>query len=229
MRRELGRESLMTPVLCPEIPCPWYRRVLKEIMRWVLTKDMFGHSNVEFSYLCFLVYILCSFLLIYILCPFLFAHTFLRSLRVRFSDCLYVYYHIYLQFVNPLLYLFEKTSEQLKTGVRWCSKCAEKESYFCSFLRYVLSKADKNLTHSLPILNNTLCPFSIVQTFSKIKTVLIECIIMTYTVWLVSTARFSVHILLLHHYKRNLAHISDRYSSVIELHLSEMRAKYLKK
>ena len=45
------------------------------------------------------------------------------------------------------------------------------------------------------------------------------------TVWLVSTARFSVHILLLHHYRSDLAHTSDRCSSVIELYLSEIGAK----
>ena len=42
---------------------------------------------------------------------------------------------------------------------------------------------------------------------------------------MISTAIFSVHILLLHHYRSNLAHISDSYSSVIVLYLSEMRAK----
>ena len=42
---------------------------------------------------------------------------------------------------------------------------------------------------------------------------------------MISTARFSVGKLLLHHYKSDLAHISDMYSSVIELYLSEMRAK----
>ena len=50
-----------------------------------------------------------------------------------------------------------------------------------------------------------------------------------YTVLLISTARFSVHILLLHHYKSDLAHISDKYISVIELYLSEIRAKQIKK
>ena len=49
------------------------------------------------------------------------------------------------------------------------------------------------------------------------------------TVWLVLTARFSVGKLLLHHYKSTLAHISDRCSSVIELYLSEMRARNIKK
>ena len=47
--------------------------------------------------------------------------------------------------------------------------------------------------------------------------------VLWYTVWMVSTARFSVHILLLHQYKSDLAHISDRYSSVIEMCISEMR------
>ena len=37
--------------------------------------------------------------------------------------------------------------------------------------------------------------------------------------------RFYVGKLLLHHYKSDLAHISDMYSSVIELYLSEMREK----
>ena len=57
---------------------------------------MFGHSNVEFSYLCFLVYIRPSFLKIYIIRLFSFARTLLRSLIVCLSDCLNVYYHIYL-------------------------------------------------------------------------------------------------------------------------------------
>ena len=47
----------------------------------------------------------------------------------------------------------------------------------------------------------------------------------SHTVLLISTARFSVHILLIRHHKSDLAHISDRYSSVIELYLSEIRAK----
>ena len=46
-----------------------------------------------------------------------------------------------------------------------------------------------------------------------------------YTAWLISKARISIHILLLHHYKSDLAHISDRYSSVIGMHLSEIRTK----
>ena len=41
-------------------------------------------------------YILRPFLLVYILRPFLFARTFLQSLFVCLSDCLYVYYHIYI-------------------------------------------------------------------------------------------------------------------------------------
>ena len=45
------------------------------------------------------------------------------------------------------------------------------------------------------------------------------------TVWLISTARFSVHILLLHHYESDLAHISNRYSSGIGMYRSEMLAK----
>ena len=49
------------------------------------------------------------------------------------------------------------------------------------------------------------------------------------TVRMISTARFSVHILLLHHYESDLAHISDRYILVIGMYLSEMRAKNIKK
>ena len=44
------------------------------------------------------------------------------------------------------------------------------------------------------------------------------------TVQMISTARFSVGKLLLHHYKSDLALISVKYSSVIELYLSETRA-----
>ena len=46
---------------------------------------------------------------------------------------------------------------------------------------------------------------------------------------MISTARFLVHILLLHQYKSDFAHISDMYSSVIELYLSEILAKKTKK
>ena len=52
---------------------------------------------------------------------------------------------------------------------------------------------------------------------------------MSPTVLLISTARFSVGKLLLHHYKSDLAYISDRYSLVIELYLYEMLAKKNKK
>ena len=70
---------------------------------------MFGLSNIDLSYLCLIVFILCSFLLIYILrsspliyilCPFLFARMFLQYCFVHFFDCLYVYYHIYLCFYH---------------------------------------------------------------------------------------------------------------------------------
>ena len=46
---------------------------------------------------------------------------------------------------------------------------------------------------------------------------------------MISTARLSVGKLPLYHYKSDLAHISDRCRSVIELYLSEMRAKKMKK
>ena len=49
------------------------------------------------------------------------------------------------------------------------------------------------------------------------------------TFWLISTARFSVHILPLHHYKSDLAHISDFDSFVIGLSKSERWAKIIKK
>ena len=42
------------------------------------------------------------------------------------------------------------------------------------------------------------------------------------TLRMISIARFSVGKLLLHHYKSDLDHISDRCSSVIELYLSEI-------
>ena len=45
------------------------------------------------------------------------------------------------------------------------------------------------------------------------------------TVWLNRIAHFSVHILLLHHYKRNLAHLSYLYSLVIVMYKYETRAK----
>ena len=41
------------------------------------------------------------------------------------------------------------------------------------------------------------------------------------TVWMISTAHFSVHILLLHHYKSNLAHLSYLYILVLGLYKSE--------
>ena len=47
------------------------------------------------------------------------------------------------------------------------------------------------------------------------------------TVRMISTGRSSVHILLLRHYKSNLAHISDRYNSVIGLYLYEMLVKII--
>ena len=46
---------------------------------------------------------------------------------------------------------------------------------------------------------------------------------------MISAARFSVHILLLHRYMSDLAHLSDLYSLVIGLYKSEMRAKIIKK
>ena len=49
------------------------------------------------------------------------------------------------------------------------------------------------------------------------------------TVLLISIARFSVHILLLHHYKSDCAHTSESCSLVIELYLSEIREKRIKK
>ena len=46
-----------------------------------------------------------------------------------------------------------------------------------------------------------------------------------YTVWLIEIAHFSVHILLLHHYMCDLAHISDFDSLVIGISKSERWAK----
>ena len=51
----------------------------------------------------------------------------------------------------------------------------------------------------------------------------------SYTVRMISTDRFSVHILLLHHYGSDLSHISDLYSLVIGLYKSEMLVKNIKK
>ena len=44
---------------------------------------------------------------------------------------------------------------------------------------------------------------------------------MSPTVRMISIAHFSVHILLLHHYQSDLAHLSDLYSIVIGLYKSE--------
>ena len=52
--------------------------------------------------------------------------------------------------------------------------------------------------------------------------------LLTHTVLIILTALFSVHILLLHHYKSDFAHIPDRCSSVIELQLSEIWEKIIK-
>ena len=49
------------------------------------------------------------------------------------------------------------------------------------------------------------------------------------TVRMISPARFLVHILLLHHYKRYLAHLSDVYSLVIWMYKYERWAKTIKK
>ena len=49
------------------------------------------------------------------------------------------------------------------------------------------------------------------------------------TIWLMWTARFSVHILLLHHYMSDLAHLSDFYSLVIGVSKYERGAKIIKK
>ena len=43
-----------------------------------------------------------------------------------------------------------------------------------------------------------------------------------YTVWMNEMPRFYVAKLLLHHYTSDLSHISERYSSMTELHLSEV-------
>ena len=50
-----------------------------------------------------------------------------------------------------------------------------------------------------------------------------------YTVRMISIAHFSVHILLLHHYRSDLSHISDFDSLVIGLSKSERWAKILEK
>ena len=48
-----------------------------------------------------------------------------------------------------------------------------------------------------------------------------------YTVWMKWIAHFAVGILLLHHYKRDLAHLSDLYSLVIGLYNYERLAKHI--
>ena len=45
---------------------------------------------------------------------------------------------------------------------------------------------------------------------------------MSPTVWMISIAHFAVGILLLHHYRSNLAHLSDFDSLVIGLSKSEL-------
>ena len=52
---------------------------------------------------------------------------------------------------------------------------------------------------------------------------------MSPTVWMISTARFSVHILLLHHYASDLAHLSDLYSLVIGMYKSQIWTKKILK
>ena len=49
------------------------------------------------------------------------------------------------------------------------------------------------------------------------------------TVWLKWIAHFAIRILLLHHYKSDLAHLSDLYFLVIGLYKSERWAKSVKK
>ena len=46
-------------------------------------------------------------------------------------------------------------------------------------------------------------------------------IVRMHTVWMIWTAQFSVHILLLHHYGSDLTHLSDFDSLVIVLSKSE--------
>ena len=49
-----------------------------------------------------------------------------------------------------------------------------------------------------------------------------KCVLISYTVRMIEIAHFSVRILLLHHYKSDLAHLSDLYSLVIGLYKSQM-------
>ena len=58
--------------------------------------------------------------------------------------------------------------------------------------------------------------------------ILVLCLLVC-TVRMIWTAHFSVHILLLHHYKSDFAYISDLYSLVIGLYKSEIWAKDIKK
>ena len=70
-----------------------------------------------FSFFCLLVYILRTCLLVYILRLFLFARTFLQYLFECLSDCLYVYYHIYLHsFLKLLQNPFFKNQREPKTS-----------------------------------------------------------------------------------------------------------------
>ena len=59
------------------------------------------------------------------------------------------------------------------------------------------------------------CEYSL---YSHIQRLVVE--LNSNTVRMIKIAHFSVGKLLLHHYESDLAHTSDRYSSVIELYLS---------
>ena len=65
--------------------------------------------------------------------------------------------------------------------------------------------------------------------FSSIFRYFLQVVVVGSTVMLIEMPRFSVAILLLHHYKSDLAHTTDRWSLVIELYLSEIWAKIIEK
>ena len=65
------------------------------------------------------------------------------------------------------------------------------------------------------------CWIFVYKNVSQIVLLFAKCLAFC-TVWMNGMPRFYVGKLLLHHYKSDLAHTSDRCSSVIELYLSEI-------
>ena len=81
--------SNIAPIMMQEYQDPWklVRLFNLTVPKICFVIKMWNPHIFAFSYLCLLIYIFRSLL---------FACTFLQYLPVCFSDCLYVYYHIYL-------------------------------------------------------------------------------------------------------------------------------------